>query len=208
MTAATASSVRAGTSALAHRIRLLDEIGVGPLWLRRDAMSGSGAAATAGAVSAPLESGIETGIETGVEIGIETELILCAGSDAAVRCLFIAPAGGAQDATQLFDNILLALGMQKSARAQADLSGLSAQIASHRPSALVLMDPAAARRLTGDADAAFESLRGRIHRVGDIPALVTYSAAHLLRNPADKRKVWDDLSMLMALQADDVADPA
>jgi hypothetical protein len=211
MTAATAPSVQAGPSALAHRLRLLDEIGVGPLWLRRDAVSGSGAAAAAGAASAPLESGIETGAETGAETGIATELILCAGSDAAagaVRYLFIAPAGGAQDAEQLFDNILLALGMQKSARAQADLSGLSAQIASHRPSALVLMDPAAARRLTGDADAAFESLRGRIHRVGDVPALVTYSAAHLLRNLADKRKVWDDLSMLMALQADDVADPA
>lgn len=237
-------------SALAHRINVLDEIGVGPLWLRLDAVLGAQApvaltvlqdepAATL-PVPAPVPAAPSTVPSTvpstapalrkdsaGSDVAwhddgpasasaaappIKTTLTLCTKFDAdaagvakAARYLFIARATSAEGAEELFDNILLALGMRKDAQTQGELSALTAQIASHKPSVLVLMDPAVALQLTGDAGATFESLRGRIHRVGDIPALVTYAAAHLLRNLADKRKVWDDLCMLMAL---DVADPA
>ncbi len=235
-------------SALAHRINVLDEIGVGPLWLRLDAALGAQAPAALAALPdeqvavlpapAPVLAVPSTVPSTapplrkdsaGSDVAwhddgpasasavappIKTTLTLCSKSAAdagaagvakATRYLFIARATSVEGAEELFDNILLALGMQKDAQTQGVLSALTAQIASHKPSVLVLMDPAVALQLTGDAGATFESLRGRIHRVGDIPALVTYAAAHLLRNLADKRKVWDDLCMLMAL---DVADPA
>lgn len=40
-------------------------------------------------------------------------------------------------------------------------------------------------------------LRGRFHRYGDIRVLCTYHPAYLLRNPAAKRHVWDDMKLLM-----------
>jgi DNA polymerase len=36
-------------------------------------------------------------------------------------------------------------------------------------------------------------LRGQVHQYRGIPLVVTYHPAYLLRNPADKAKVWDDL---------------
>jgi DNA polymerase len=40
-------------------------------------------------------------------------------------------------------------------------------------------------------------LRGRVHRYGErqIPLIVTYHPAYLLRSPLEKRKVWDDLQL-------------
>ena len=36
-------------------------------------------------------------------------------------------------------------------------------------------------------------LRGKMHRLGDIPLVVTYHPAYLLRTPSDKAKAWADL---------------
>ncbi len=40
-------------------------------------------------------------------------------------------------------------------------------------------------------------LRGRVHNYGErqIPLIVTYHPAYLLRSPLEKRKVWDDLQL-------------
>lgn len=40
-------------------------------------------------------------------------------------------------------------------------------------------------------------LRGRVHNYGErqIPVIVTYHPAYLLRSPLEKRKVWDDLRL-------------
>lgn len=40
-------------------------------------------------------------------------------------------------------------------------------------------------------------LRGKVHRLQDfdIPVVVTYHPAYLLRSPAEKRKAWDDLQL-------------
>jgi uracil-DNA glycosylase len=35
-------------------------------------------------------------------------------------------------------------------------------------------------------------LRGRVHRYGGVPLVVTYHPAYLLRNPLDKAKAWAD----------------
>ena len=46
--------------------------------------------------------------------------------------------------------------------------------------------------------ASLESLRGKMHRFGEknIPLLVTFHPAYLLRNPQDKRKAWVDLQVV------------
>lgn len=44
-------------------------------------------------------------------------------------------------------------------------------------------------------------LRGRVHEVAGIPVVVTYHPAYLLRNPADKGLVWDDLCLAREVQA-------
>ena len=45
-------------------------------------------------------------------------------------------------------------------------------------------------------------LRGRWHEYEGIPLLCTYHPAYLLRNPAKKRDVWEDMKMLIARLAE------
>jgi hypothetical protein len=249
-------SAQIDTVALARRITILDEIGVGPLWFRRDtvfaeAPVAASALASEPAVSvsarmpapapvpvsaapsaptlarpkpvAPMQSpSVDAAWDDGAmhagmaSAPVKTVLTLCTSVNVSNpgRYLFIARASSVQGSEELFDNILLALGMQREAGAQqGDLASLAAQIAAQRPSALIAMGPAVALQLldaqnTGDDNASFESLRGRMHRLGELPLLVTYDATHLLRDPRDKRKAWDDLCLLTRLQAADVIDPA
>jgi DNA polymerase len=42
-----------------------------------------------------------------------------------------------------------------------------------------------------------KSLRQRWFRYREIPTMVTYHPAYLLRNPSAKKETWDDLKMLM-----------
>jgi uracil-DNA glycosylase family 4 len=42
-------------------------------------------------------------------------------------------------------------------------------------------------------------LRGRVHQWHQVPVVVTYHPAYLLRNPADKARAWADLCMARAL---------
>ena len=44
-------------------------------------------------------------------------------------------------------------------------------------------------------------LRGQKLSYHGTPLFVTYHPAYLLRNPADKRKVWDDMRRAMSLAA-------
>jgi len=40
------------------------------------------------------------------------------------------------------------------------------------------------------------ALRGKFHDFRGIPLMCTYHPAYLLRNPSDKRKVWEDMKMV------------
>lgn len=44
-------------------------------------------------------------------------------------------------------------------------------------------------------------LRGRVHRYHDVPLVVTYHPAYLLRNPVDKARAWEDLCLAASLSA-------
>ncbi len=71
---------------------------------------------------------------------------------------------------------------------------LQRQIELINPRLLLAVGRVSAQRLLG-TQAPVGRLRGREHRFdpGDIPLLVTYHPAYLLRRPSEKAKVWQDL---------------
>jgi uracil-DNA glycosylase family 4 len=75
-----------------------------------------------------------------------------------------------------------------------------------RPTLVLVLGRFAAQSVL-HTDAAISALRGRVHRLtisgSEVPAIVTYHPAYLLRNLADKSKVWADLCLAL-----DVADAA
>jgi DNA polymerase len=72
------------------------------------------------------------------------------------------------------------------------------------PKLIVVMGRFAAQSLLG-TDASIASLRGRVHRISvagrEIPVVVTYHPAYLLRNLADKAKSWADLCLAREVHA-------
>jgi len=69
---------------------------------------------------------------------------------------------------------------------------LERQIALIRPRLIVALGKSAASLLLG-TDASIASMRGRVHRYRDVPLVVTYHPAYLLRSLQEKAKSWDDL---------------
>lgn len=78
---------------------------------------------------------------------------------------------------------------------------LDQQIEFVRPDVIVALGRFAANRLTG-TDKPLGALRGKWSRYKGVPLVATYHPAYLLRTPADKRKVWDDLKLVMAKLAE------
>ena len=69
---------------------------------------------------------------------------------------------------------------------------LDRQIELVAPRLIVVLGRIAAMRLL-QTEASIASLRGKVHRHKDIPVVVTYHPAYLLRTPVDKAKAWEDL---------------
>lgn len=78
----------------------------------------------------------------------------------------------------------------------ACLPYLQRQIALIQPQVIVALGKTAAIALLGlDADTPVGQLRGKIHHYQQVPVVVTYHPAYLLRKPADKSKTWADLCL-------------
>ncbi|MBU6211345.1 MAG: uracil-DNA glycosylase [Gammaproteobacteria bacterium] len=73
---------------------------------------------------------------------------------------------------------------------------LHQQIEQVAPRILLAFGRVAAQSLLG-TDTTLAKLRGTVHRFGprQIPVVVTYHPAYLLRTPGDKRKAWEDLKL-------------
>jgi len=71
---------------------------------------------------------------------------------------------------------------------------LRRQIQLVQPRLLLAMGRFAVQTLL-DSSEPIGRLRGRVHRVGGRPVVVTYHPAYLLRNPADKARAWADLCL-------------
>ena len=134
---------------------------------------------------------------------------------------FVGPAG------KLLDNMLLAIGLRRgdnvylatsvkcrpsdadgrdplptAVEGAACLPYLQRQVALIQPTIIVALGQTAAMSLLQrDATAPLSALRGTVHRYAEWPVIVTYDPAHLLRNPADKRKAWADLCLAVTTYA-------
>ncbi|MDX1508651.1 MAG: uracil-DNA glycosylase [Woeseiaceae bacterium] len=78
---------------------------------------------------------------------------------------------------------------------------LERQIELVQPKIVLAVGRIAAQNLLG-TDSPVGRLRGKRHSLGDIPLVVTYHPAYLLRSPAQKRKSWDDLSLARRILAE------
>ncbi|CAM3910037.1 uracil-DNA glycosylase [Bordetella bronchialis] len=79
---------------------------------------------------------------------------------------------------------------------------LMRQIALLKPERILVLGRFAAQTLL-ETDAAIGSLRGRVHSLktdhGDIPMVVSYHPAYLLRSPGEKARAWEDLRLAATL---------
>jgi uracil-DNA glycosylase family 4 len=73
---------------------------------------------------------------------------------------------------------------------------LDFQIDLLQPKYICALGAVAARRLL-DTPLSMGRLRGKFHDYRGIPLLCTYHPAYLLRNPAAKKDVWEDMQILM-----------
>jgi DNA polymerase len=143
--------------------------------------------------------------------------------DVAAKWLFVGEAPGAEEDAQgepfvgqagrLLDSMLKALGLVRGAdvyianvlkcrppnnrtptadEVAACRPYLDRQIALIAPGVIVALGKSAANTLL-ESDATIGSLRGRVHAYCNVPLVVTYHPAYLLRTLQDKAKAWDDL---------------
>lgn len=75
---------------------------------------------------------------------------------------------------------------------------LERQLAAIRPKAICALGAVATRTLL-DTDAPISTLRGRFHDYRGIKVMPTFHPSYLLRNPDQKRVVWEDVKKIMAL---------
>ena len=79
---------------------------------------------------------------------------------------------------------------------------LTRQIALIAPDIMIALGKTAAVALLGcEPTIAVSKLRGVVHRYGELPLVVTYHPAYLLRALVDKRKAWEDLCLAMDTHA-------
>ena len=71
---------------------------------------------------------------------------------------------------------------------------LERQIAIVKPRIIIAVGKIAAQNLLG-TDSPVGRMRGKRHSFGNVPLVVTYHPAYLLRSPSQKRKSWDDLCL-------------
>ncbi len=75
---------------------------------------------------------------------------------------------------------------------------LERQIALIQPTILVALGKTAGVSLLGvDSETSVTQMRGRVHKHNDLPLVVTYHPAYLLRKLTDKGKTWADLCLAM-----------
>lgn len=71
------------------------------------------------------------------------------------------------------------------------------QLALIKPRVIVALGKFAAQFLVRKPETPISALRGRFHQYHGIQVMPTYHPAYLLRSPAQKRVVWDDLQLVM-----------
>jgi uracil-DNA glycosylase family 4 len=130
---------------------------------------------------------------------------------------FVGPAG------KLLDNMMIAMGLKRGENTYianivkcrptdaakkdrppaaeevgACMPYLARQIALINPTVIIALGKTAALSLLQlDPATPVGKLRGTVHRYAELPVIVTYHPAYLLRNLKDKSKAWSDLCLAM-----------
>ena len=86
----------------------------------------------------------------------------------------------------------------KPEEASACRAYLERQIEIVSPSIIIAVGKIAAQNLLG-TDSPVGRLRGKRHSFGNVPLVVTYHPAYLLRSPSQKRKSWDDFCLARSI---------
>ncbi len=148
--------------------------------------------------------------------------------NAAAALLFVGEGPGEEEdkqarpfvgaAGQLLDRIIVAMGMKRADTYIANVVKcrppknraprpeevaacapfLARQIEAIRPKVICALGASAAQHLL-KTDVPVSALRGHFHDYNGIPVMVTYHPAYLLRNPAAKKQVWEDVQKIMPL---------
>jgi DNA polymerase len=79
---------------------------------------------------------------------------------------------------------------------------LMRQIDVIKPAVVVALGKFAAQTLLRTTEP-ISKIRGRFHQVGDTRVMPTFHPSYLLRNPAAKREVWDDMKAVMGVLRQD-----
>ncbi len=121
-------------------------------------------------------------------------------------------------AGQLLDRIIEAMGLSRQdvyicnvvkcrppknrtpAESEAKICGLflKRQLAVIRPKVIVALGAVAAGYLLGGAQS-ITRIRGRFQQLDGTPMMPTFHPAYLLRNPSEKRAVWNDMQQVMGV---------
>lgn len=78
------------------------------------------------------------------------------------------------------------------------VQGLEQALASTEPDLVFIMGRLGAQALL-ETDEPLGRLRGQVHELWGLPAIVSYDPVTLLRSPADKGKAWDDFCLALPL---------
>lgn len=201
---------------------VLRELNLYPLWVRRNAPAQEIIAADWVGLKAQVKACTLCKLRAGC-----TQTVFGVGDEHA-DWLFVGEGPGADEDAQgdpfvgqagkLLDNMLAAIQLKRGDKVYianivkcrppgnrtptaeeiaACLPYLHRQIALIKPKLIVALGKTAATALLG-REATLGSLRGTAHDFQNIPLIVTYHPAYLLRSPAEKARAWQDLCLARA----------
>jgi DNA polymerase len=203
---------------------VFDELGIGPVWRLREAAPGQPAPETAPVYTWESLAEAVAHCTACKLHQTRTQGVLGVG-DRNADWLIIGEAPGADEDAQgepfvgqagkLLDAMLAAINLQRGNNVYianvlksrppgnrnpepdevaACRPYLLAQIELIRPKLILALGRFAAQSLL-DTDEAISRLRGRVHQFQNVPLVVTYHPAYLLRNLPDKARAWEDLCL-------------
>ena len=118
------------------------------------------------------------------------------------------------EAGKLLDNMLRAVNLHKTgsvllvplvrrmgheAASKSDFhAALASLVQTVHPDVVLVMGRLAAQAVLQSSEP-FGKLRGQLHTLHGIPAIVTHDAAYLLRSPLEKARAWEDLCLALSV---------
>jgi len=96
---------------------------------------------------------------------------------------------------------LMGNGDTDAAELEGRQASLRREIEQVRPRLVIALGRSVAQALL-QTEESFSRLRGRVHRYQELPLVVTFAPAYLLRHPQDKAGAWDDLCLTLEIVND------